>query len=91
MVTANSPAVDDARVVDALGRAEVETGSWAEGLDTRLGTRSSDGVELGEADWQLLALARALARPAPLLLALDEVVATGDPVAERGLPADVQR
>ncbi len=85
VVAAGSAVIDDETVVDALARVGVQTGSWPDGLDTSLGTRSTDGVELGETDWQRVALARALARPDPLLLALDEAVATSDPAAERAV------
>ncbi|WP_166427617.1 ATP-binding cassette domain-containing protein [Nonomuraea mesophila] len=54
------------------------------GLDTQLG-RAFDGEELSHGQWQKLALARALMRPSPLVLVLDEPTAALDPQAEHAV------
>jgi ATP-binding cassette subfamily B protein len=62
---------------------EAELGS--EGLETPLGRSMGDGRELSGGQWQKLALARAMFRPRPLLVVLDEPTAALDPSAEHAL------
>jgi ATP-binding cassette, subfamily B, bacterial len=60
-----------------------------EGYGTRLTRLFDDGVELSVGQWQRLALARALVRPAPLLI-LDEPSSALDPDAEHALFRDLR-
>jgi ATP-binding cassette subfamily B protein len=53
-----------------------------QGLDTQLGTSWANGVELSGGQWQKLAIARALVRPRPLLMIMDEPSASLDPQTE---------
>jgi ATP-binding cassette subfamily B protein len=62
----------DAGFVEALPR----------GIDTQLGTSWANGVELSGGQWQKLAIARALVRPSPLLMIMDEPSASLDPQTE---------
>ncbi len=55
------------------------------GLDGLLGHEYGDGVELSGGQWQKLGLARALVRPAPLLMVLDEPAAALDAAAEHAV------
>jgi ATP-binding cassette, subfamily B, bacterial len=55
------------------------------GLDTQLGKTYADGAELSGGQWQKLALGRAMMRPGPLLLILDEPTAALDAQAEHEL------
>ena len=78
-------AIDDReRVMEAATRAaatDVISG-LPEGLDARLGPRFG-GVDLSGGQWQKLAIARAMMRTTPLLLALDEPTGALDPLAEQ--------
>ncbi|MFE6165689.1 ATP-binding cassette domain-containing protein [Streptomyces sp. NPDC056486] len=79
------PRIADPRaVVGALGRAGATDlpGTLPDGLDTQLGSRWERGVDLSTGQWQKLALARALMRPAPLLRILDEPTASLDAETE---------
>jgi ATP-binding cassette, subfamily B, bacterial len=74
---------DRAAVEHAIARAgatDVIDG-LPNGLATQLG-RSFDGAELSGGQWQKLALARAMMRPGPLLILMDEPTAALDADAE---------
>lgn len=55
-----------------------------QGLDTRLGRKSANGVELSEGQWQKLILARLFVNPAPVRI-LDEPASSLDPITESSL------
>jgi ATP-binding cassette subfamily B protein len=55
------------------------------GLETQLGKLFAGGIDLSGGQWQKLALARAMMRPAPLLLGLDEPTAALDAPSEQAL------
>jgi len=82
------PRVDDeAAVMAAVGRAHADdvVERLEDGLSTLLGKSYADGAELSGGQWQKLALARAMMRPAPLLLVLDEPTSALDAEAEHEL------
>lgn len=71
------------QVRTALSKADASfVDTLPQGLDTQLGTSWVDGVELSGGQWQKLAIARALVRPAPLLMIMDEPSASLDPQTE---------
>jgi ATP-binding cassette subfamily B protein len=79
------PFIDDEPVVTgALERAGAASviDTLPAGLGTQLGKSFSDGVELSGGQWQKLALGRAMMRPGPLLLVLDEPTASLDAETE---------
>ncbi|RKS08426.1 ATP-binding cassette subfamily B protein/ATP-binding cassette subfamily C protein [Nocardiopsis sp. Huas11] len=78
---------DEAAIRTALERAGATEvpGATPDGLATRLGSSYPDGSDLSGGQWQKLALARALMRPAPLLTVFDEPTANLDPVTEKSL------
>ncbi len=62
----------------------------SQGVDTPLGKLAGDGVDISGGEWQRVAMARSLARPAALRI-LDEPTAALDPVAESELYASFER
>ena len=78
---------DEPHIREALDRGSAAdvVDQLAAGLDTQLGRTFSDGVELSGGQWQKLALGRAMMRPAPLLLLLDEPTAAIDAETEHAL------
>jgi ATP-binding cassette subfamily B protein len=78
---------DDAQVWDALDRAGARplVEKLPHQLRTQLGPQWPDGVDLSLGQWQRLALARAMMRPYPSLLVLDEPSASLDTAAEHAL------
>lgn len=75
---------DPPAVAGALARAGAADlpSMLPDGLDTQLGSRWERGIDLSTGQWQKLALARALMRPAPLLRILDEPTASLDAETE---------
>lgn len=55
-----------------------------DGLDTPLGTAKKGGVDISGGEWQRVALARCMMKPAPLRI-LDEPTAALDPISESRL------
>lgn len=78
---------DEGAVRAALGRASATdvVDALSRGLDTQLGKSFDDGVELSGGQWQKLALGRAMMRPSPLVLVLDEPTAALDAQTEHAL------
>ncbi|MGH9178214.1 MAG: ABC transporter ATP-binding protein [Acidimicrobiales bacterium] len=82
------PHIDDpVAVAAALDRARAADvpAALPDGLGTPLGATFDGGTELSGGQWQKLALARAMMRPGPLLLLLDEPTAALDAEAEHEL------
>jgi ATP-binding cassette subfamily B protein len=71
----------------ALDRASADgvIESLPDGFDTQLGKSFGDGAELSGGQWQKLALGRAMMRPDPVLLVLDEPTAALDAETEHAL------
>src|SRR6267143_762048 len=80
-------AQSDPHVLAALGRAAAAElpGELPAGLETQLGREFDGGADLSLGQWQKVALARAMMRPAPLLLGLDEPTASLDAPTEHSL------
>lgn len=78
---------DDSAVRAALHRAGAATlvDDLPAGLDTRLGSRWHNGVELSGGQWQQVALGRGQMRREPLLAVFDEPTAALDPETEQEL------
>ncbi|MEY2469845.1 MAG: ATP-binding cassette, subfamily bacterial [Actinomycetota bacterium] len=78
---------DEGAVRDALDRASADgvVESLPEGFDTQLGKSFIGGAELSGGQWQKLALGRAMMRPDPVLLMLDEPTAALDAQTEHAL------
>jgi ATP-binding cassette subfamily B protein len=70
--------------LDRAGAADLPDGLPA-GLATQLGPRWPGGVDLSGGQWQKLAIGRAMMRPDPLLLLLDEPTAAIDAQSEHEL------
>ena len=81
------PRIDDAQAVShALGKAGAGFAhELPRGLETRLGTSWTDGVDLSGGQWQKLAMARSLMRPEAYLAVYDEPAAALDPQSEHRL------
>jgi ATP-binding cassette subfamily B protein len=80
--------VEDATAVAAaLKRAHAGdvVAGLPRGLETQLGRYFLDGIGLSDGQWQKLALGRAMMRPTPLLLVLDEPTAALDAPSEHAL------
>jgi ATP-binding cassette, subfamily B, bacterial len=77
------PACDERGIRRAGTEAGVQelVASLPLGYDTLLGKQFMEGTELSTGEWQRIAIARALARPAPVIL-LDEPTSAMDPWAE---------
>ena len=78
---------DPAAVSTALARggADGVVAALPNGTGTQLGRSWTQGVDLSTGQWQKLAVARGLMRPAPLVLALDEPTAALDAATEHEL------
>ncbi|HVV38577.1 MAG TPA: ABC transporter ATP-binding protein [Acidimicrobiales bacterium] len=78
---------DVGAVQAALERASADgvVESLPAGFETQLGKSFGDGAELSGGQWQKLALGRAMMRPDPLLLLLDEPTASLDAQTEHAL------
>jgi ATP-binding cassette, subfamily B, bacterial len=76
---------DPASVRAALCRADVADleDELPQRLETPLGRAFLDGIDLSGGQWQKVALARSMMRPAPLLLILDEPTYSLDVESER--------
>jgi ATP-binding cassette subfamily B protein len=78
---------DDGRIRQALNDVGSEglIEKLPDGLDSQLGREFQGGSELSLGQWQRVALARARMKNEPLILILDEPMASLDPFAERAI------
>jgi ATP-binding cassette subfamily B protein len=78
---------DRAAIGGALDRAAAGDvpAQLPSGLETQLGRSFAGGHELSAGQWQKLAMGRAMMRPAPLLMVLDEPTASLDAPTEHAL------
>lgn len=78
---------EEGEVRAALGRASAEgvVDALPDGFATQLGKSFAGGAELSGGQWQKLALGRAMMRPDPVLLVLDEPTAALDAQTEHAL------
>jgi ATP-binding cassette subfamily B protein len=85
---AELPHVDDvpaaAVALERAGAGQL-VAQLPDGLATQVGSTFTGGHGLSGGQWQKLALGRAMRRPAPLLIILDEPTASLDAQAEHGL------
>jgi ATP-binding cassette subfamily B protein len=81
-------AADDEQVFERAGLGPL-IARLPQGVDTPLGKLAGDGVDISGGEWQRVAMARSLARPAALRI-LDEPTAALDPVAESELYASFE-
>lgn len=72
------------RIIDGLRAAQAEAmvAALPDGIQTRLAAWFPGGTDLSGGEWQRIAMARAFARDAPILV-LDEPTSAMDPWAER--------
>jgi ATP-binding cassette subfamily B protein len=79
------PSMDDGEAVTSAvhaARADDVIGQLPDALDTQLGPRFG-GVDLSGGQWQRIAVARAMMRDEPLLIAFDEPTVAIDATTER--------
>ena len=74
---------DDAAIAGVIARVGLQAAvaDLPQGLDTVLSKQYDDGADLSVGQWQRIAIARALIRPAQVMV-LDEPTASLDPLAE---------
>lgn len=73
------------RAAIRAGAAEAVVAAVPDGLATQLGTAWPGGVDLSGGQWQRVAIARGMMRPAPLVRILDEPTSALDAITEHQL------